>query len=428
MRLVVIAAHTVGRYAVERILASGHELSAIITLDDEARLAKAGFHSFRKEAKEHGIPWYAVGNINSPEALSLLQGLHPDLVFVLGWSQLLHEEVLAVPSAGVVGAHTSLLPKNRGRSPLNWALINGDSTAGVSLFFFTPGADTGRLITQKAFPIEDRDDIQTLYDKAELALGAMVEEFLAADPLPEGALQHEEDSSYLPRRRPSDGLLDFVASGRTVCNTVRALTEPYPCAYFYHQREKVFVLSAATDERTGVPGAVLAIADGRMLVATGYGSVWLSRLRKEGLPWMWASDFARHVGIRVGQCLNAPSDYDAFVEYRFLDDDGGTYYKTNVLLGEEGCVSVRLVNHTDNPVTVEFQLLVDGTERERRTARVDGGRRLDTIFPFSFSTVGEHRLEVVGILPEQTRRDYLVVFARQPRVASTREERGRPKG
>lgn len=412
MKIVIIAAHTVGRYAVERIAASGHEISAMVTLDEDARLTKAGFHPFRKEAIERGIPWYAVKDINSDDSIALLKSLSPDMIFVLGWSQLLRDPVLGIAPKGVVGAHTSLLPKNRGRSPLNWALINGDAAAGISLFYFASGADTGLVISQRPFSIEERDDIRTLYDKAELALGEMVESFLAVTPLPKGMKQDDDDSTYLPKRRPSDGLLSFAATANACMNLIRALREPYPCAYFYHDKSKVYVLDASIGEGRGHPGTILKIEDGRVLVAAGEGAIWLSRLQKEGLPPMWASDFAERLGLIVGQRLNKPSDHEHFVEYRLIDGEGGTAYRTNVAVGEEMAFGIHLFNHSQKESAITLRLLLDGEERETRSLVLLPDSGADPSFSFSISASGEHKVEIVGVIDRSIRRDYLFVRVR----------------
>lgn len=412
MNIVVVGGHTVGRYALQRIAASGHQVAAVLTLAEAQRAKKAGYYSFYDEARHCGVPWLTIADVNAAGTLAAIAAYRPDLIFVLGWSQLLKEPLLAIPRHGTIGAHTSLLPLNRGRSPLNWALVNGDAQGGISMFYITPGTDTGRIIAQKAFAIETRDDIRTLYSKAELALGQMVETFLASDPLPQGTPQDNRRATYLPQRRFGDGRIFWSAPAPAIVNLVRALKDPYPGAFFYHRRAPVIVQEAVAENAAGSApaGTVEAVTAEGVRVATAGGAVRLLRVQPQGQPEMWADQWAGENGIAPGHRLHRPDDFPDILEYTFLDGNGGTAYPTNIVTGRDQAVGVRLISH-GSACQLHLSLSVGGQPQCRRSVRLTGDQRQLVTLPFRIDLAGDHQVTVKADGPGWQRKDMLDVVA-----------------
>jgi methionyl-tRNA formyltransferase len=146
----------------------------------------------------------------------------------------------------VAGIHASLLPKYRGGAPLVWAIINGEKTTGVSLFYFDQGVDTGDVIAQKKIEISDTDDIRTVYEKATLAAVDVLRESLPL--IREGQApripQDHANATIFPQRKPEDGLIDWTRTPDEIRNFIRAQTRPYPGAFTVLEGKKVTIWDA----------------------------------------------------------------------------------------------------------------------------------------------------------------------------------------
>ncbi len=235
-----------GRDAFQKV-SSSFNVVGCISLKEEQSAKRSGVIDYRTLADTANVPYFEIDHINDESSIALLNELNPDILIILGWSQLLSEEVLAIPKLGTIGAHASLLPALRGSAPINWAIINGLRETGNTLMWLNPGVDTGEIIDQISFEIDDFDDCKTLYDKVAETNSTML---LNALPLINekgkiGAPQEETDEPILPRRRPKDGLIDFTKDAWSLYNFVRALAQPYPGAFFYADGIKCIVWQAS---------------------------------------------------------------------------------------------------------------------------------------------------------------------------------------
>ena len=135
MKIVIIGPTLLTRKCVEALIRRGAKIFAIYTLDDSMAWEKSRFAIMDDIAEKHGIKLFKVKDINSAEVISQLRNIQPDVIFELGWSQIISKDMLGIPRKGCIGVHASLLPKNRGAASLNWALIRGDKKTGVTLFY-----------------------------------------------------------------------------------------------------------------------------------------------------------------------------------------------------------------------------------------------------------------------------------------------------
>ncbi len=228
-------------------LTKNYNVVGLMTLHTDAASKRSGVFNFKTFSKEVKIPYYEVKHINDKSSVEILKNHSPDLLIVLGWSQLLNDEVLSIPTIGTIGAHASLLPKMRGSAPINWAIIKGMEKTGNTLMWLNIGVDTGKIIDQYEFQINLYDSCNTLYENVAESNRIMLERSLPliAKKGSIGVAQEEKCEDLLPRRKPADGLINFNQTSLELYNFIRALTRPYPGAFFYYKGKKVVVWKAS---------------------------------------------------------------------------------------------------------------------------------------------------------------------------------------
>jgi methionyl-tRNA formyltransferase len=249
MRIGWIGAHIEGIPALRALLERGVSIVAVVTLRPEAaaRRSAAALGEYRKLCRQFSVALHEVESINDGASIQLLHGLDLDLLFVIGWNQILRPEVLRLASIGVIGAHASLLPSDRGRAPINWALIRGATRTGNTLFWLTAGVDAGDIIDQVPIPITPYDTCASLYRQVAITNRDMILRVLPAllAGLRPGRSQGEPMSAPLPARRPQDGLVEWAQASAAVYNFVRALSRPYPGAFTFNGHDRFTIWRCA---------------------------------------------------------------------------------------------------------------------------------------------------------------------------------------
>ena len=298
-----------------RLIERGDNVVGFVTLNAESMQKMSGATDLTELATEAGIPLLRITNINRPEAIRWIQELQPDLLLVVGWTQLLKPELLRVPKLECLGFHASLLPKYRGRAPVNWAIINGETMTGNSMITLEPEADTGDIVAQRAIPITDEDDCNTIYQKVGQTEVEMLEEVLPL--IQRGTLprtrQDDSLATVMPKRRPEDGLINWNRSTREVYNWVRALTEPYPGAFSFVNGERVWIWKADLEagpmvQRSSKPGEVTIASGGWPQVLAADGWIRLVSVQREGGPKVSgqaASKTFLPAGVILGEPMGA---------------------------------------------------------------------------------------------------------------------------
>jgi len=263
MRLGWIGSHLEGIPALRSLLEAGAPFQGVITLNPDLAARRSGAADYTALCRRFHVPLYEVANINDPAARELLRTLALDVVFVIGWSQILAPETLAAARIGMIGAHASLLPRNRGSAPINWALIRGERTGGNSLIWLAESVDAGDLIDQTEFPITPYDTCASLYERVAASNRDMILRLLPKLLRGErpGTPQLRGNGAVLPRRRPADGLIAWDQDAPAVYNFVRALTRPYPGAFSWLDGRRWIVWHAALvpghDAAAAPPGEIL---------------------------------------------------------------------------------------------------------------------------------------------------------------------------
>ncbi len=248
LRIVWIGFHEEGQAALAAILESGYPVEAVITLAEEALAKRSGGFRYEDLCRRHKVPLHQVRHINDPASLQLLRSLTPDLAFVIGWSQIVSPEAMATAKLGMIGAHASFLPHNRGSAPVNWAILRGEDEGGNTLIWLSESVDAGEIIDQTRFPITVYDTCATVYEKVAESNRDMILRLLPkllAGERP-GRPQVYSDEPILPRRRPQDGQIDWSKSGREVYDFIRGLTRPYPGAFSWLEGQRYLIWNAAS--------------------------------------------------------------------------------------------------------------------------------------------------------------------------------------
>ncbi len=284
MSVVLFGYHNMGCIALKVLRELNVSVPAVFTHRDNPD-ENRWFDSPGELAGEMDIPVYFPEDVNAGEWVKLMKDLTPDVLLSCYFRLMIKEEVLAIPRIAAVNLHGSLLPRYRGRCPVNWQLVYGETQGGVTLHHMVRKADAGDIVAQQAVPIDERDTALTLFRKMEKAAEGLLREYipqLLAGTAPRIPQDHSQ-ASYFGGRRPDDGRIDWSWPARRIYNLIRAVTWPYPGAFAFLDEKKVMIWSAEPLEHEDVgipPGTVLARGEDR-LVQTGQGLLRLITVSEE---------------------------------------------------------------------------------------------------------------------------------------------------
>lgn len=231
-RAVVFAYHNVGARCLLTLLDAGVTVPLVVTHEDDPR-ENIWFQRVADIARERGISVITPEDVNAPEVLARIAEAGPDFFFSFYFRQMMKAPLLAIPPRGAFNMHGSLLPKYRGRVPVNWAVIHGEHETGASLHEMVEKPDAGRLVDQQAVPILGDDTAFEVFNKvtvaAEICLHRALPGLLAGTT--EFQAQDLAKGSYFGGRKPEDGRIDWRNMAQSVHNLVRAVAPPYPGAF-----------------------------------------------------------------------------------------------------------------------------------------------------------------------------------------------------
>ncbi len=287
MRTVWVSFDTIGRDCLEAAAEAGANVVGVVTLPGPIDRDRAGQCRVREVASRLGAELIETTDVNSRETLAAVAALDPELVFVVGWSQLVRDPFIALAREGVFGMHPTLLPRHRGRAPIPWAILTGLARTGVTLFEIVDAtADSGAIVGQVVVDIAEDETATTLFDRLATAHVALIREFvpqLVARSAPRSP-QDPKRASAWPKRIPADGIIDWETRAPYLYDWVRAQTRPYPGAFTYLGEEKVVVWRARpVDETEAAPAGTIVAehADGHV-VACGEGALVLEEIETTG--------------------------------------------------------------------------------------------------------------------------------------------------
>jgi len=284
MRTVWVSFDTIGRDCLDAAAEAGAEIVGIVTLPGPIDPERSGQCAFDDIAARFDAALVETRDVNAPETLNAIRKLEPELIFIVGWSQLVHEPFIELASEGVFGMHPTLLPKHRGRAPIPWTILSGLARTGVTLFEIVDStADSGGIVGQREISVSADETATSLFARLADAHVSLIRE-LVPQLLARSAPRIQQEptrASYWPKRVPADGIIDWDTRAPYLYDWVRAQTRPYPGAFTFLGEEKVIVWGARPVElaEEAPAGTIVDMQDERPVVACGEGGLLLEEVQ-----------------------------------------------------------------------------------------------------------------------------------------------------
>ncbi len=298
MKAIVFAYHDIGCAGLKALTEAGYDVQAVFTHTDDPG-ENNFFSSVARLGAELDLPVYAPEDVNHPLWVDRIRALQPDVIFSFYYRHMLSDEILSLAPQGGFNLHGSLLPRYRGRAPVNWALVNGETETGATLHKMVKRPDAGDIVGQQKVAIADSDTALTLHKKVLEAAQIVLKEQLPK--LKNGTAtftrQDESQASYFGRRSAADGEILWHKSAKEINNLVRAVTEPYPGAFSYlGQRQLIVWRSRVLDtQHDKQPGTVLSTSP--LVIACGEGALEIVAGQNDSGLYVQGSRLAQEMGI-----------------------------------------------------------------------------------------------------------------------------------
>ncbi len=282
MNIVFITHNEVGVACLTELNKLGANIRAVYTRDSDEDISdQAELETF---AQQVNVPLHQVDSVNTDTVKSQIEQYDPDILFVIGWSRLVEQDVLRIPSVAAVGMHPAPLPRGRGRAPIAWSLIKGLEETALSFFHLVEEADAGDIIGQKRVPIETFDDAASLYTKIVDAARELIQQYYPQfrDGVVPREPQDETQATWWPKREPHHGLVEWTKPPQEIYNWIRGQTRPYPGAFSNLGDQKITVWSAnpPTDSTVFIrPGEIAYVDSGAIGVGTWEGIIELTEVQ-----------------------------------------------------------------------------------------------------------------------------------------------------
>jgi methionyl-tRNA formyltransferase len=312
LRIALAGSVSSSRRTLQGLLRNRANVVAVLGLRPENSTGVSGYSRMDDIAQGAGIAYFEFRNINDPDAVETVRSWSPDLLFVVGLSQIVKAELLAIPRLGCVGFHPTRLPEGRGRAPVAWLTL--EATPGAATFFLMDeGADSGLILVQEPFDVSERDYAADVMAKLETAIDKALDrwlpELLAGEwnPTP----QDHSVATYNGKRSPEDGLIDWRWSASQIHALIRSASRPHPGAYTYANDRKLIIWRAEIELRMRVRGVVGRVIemdrDKGYLVQTGNGLLWITEVE-----YLSGDDGAETPKLRVGTKLGYSTEDEVF--------------------------------------------------------------------------------------------------------------------
>lgn len=281
------------------LLERGDNVIALITHEDSP-MEKVWFRTPASIARARGVPVFTPENVNAPEWVERIAALRPDLILSAYYRHMISGRILGLARLGGFNLHGSLLPKYRGRAPINWAVLHGEPRIGMTLHRMIRRADAGPIVDQEGVDIGPRDTAEQAFRKvlpcARRVLARQIDALLAGTA--RETPQDEAQATYFGGRTAEDGRIRWTQTSAQIFNLIRAVADPYPGAFTDVNGARLMIWWAETDSpaasgRRGRPGEVLSVKP--LIVATADGALELTRTEWRGSP----------APLRVGETLAA---------------------------------------------------------------------------------------------------------------------------
>ena len=305
MRIVLIGQAAFGEKVLQTLTQKREEIVGVYTPPDIPRKA----NPLRELAIKLDIPTFQPKRMGAPDIHAEYIKLKPDLNIMAYVTDILPESILNYPKLGTIQYHPSLLPKHRGGSAINWAIINGETKTGITIFWPDKGIDTGPILLQKEVEISPDDTVGSLYFGKLFPLGidALVESIeLIKKGIAPRIPQDESQATYEGLCTEKDAVINWLQPVTKIYNLIRG-TNPQPGAitHFQGKRFKVFDSELLQDSADAFPGEIISSTERGFVVAATDGAILIRRVQVEGSAKIGAPEFAEQVRLRVGDRLGA---------------------------------------------------------------------------------------------------------------------------
>ena len=310
MKIVFMGTPRAAAVSLERLVEEGHEIVAVYTQPDRpaGRGNKLAQSAVKEFAVARGLRVVQPIKVKTDETWEEFKSQGADVAVVVAYGRILPERFLTVFGHGAINVHFSLLPKYRGAAPVNWAIVNGERTTGVTTMKMDAGLDTGPILMQRASDIgETENSIQLMDRLATLGADLLIETLANIDELkPEP--QNELDATFAPIMRKEDGLISWMLEATDIANRVRGF-QPFPTAFSYFRGKKLTVWRSTPvqmEHNLTTPGAILSASGDSLVVFCGGDSMLqLDELQLEGKRRVSARDFLNGVRPEIGEVLGS---------------------------------------------------------------------------------------------------------------------------
>ena len=294
--------------SLERILRDGHEIVAVYTQPDRpaGRGNKLNASPVKEFAAQNNLQIYQPTKIKTPEALETFKSHAADVAVVVAYGRILPESFLRAFPKGAINVHFSLLPKYRGAAPVNWAIVNGEKTTGVTTMQMDAGLDTGGILLQRRIEIGETETAVELMRKLSVIGADLLSETLAMfDELTPQA-QAEAQASFAPIMKKEDGLISWMLSAPEIADRARGF-QPFPTAFTFYKEKKLTIWKCQpsnASHQLKTVGEILEAKGDRLLVFCGGDTVLqIEELQIEGKRRMPTRDFLNGVKLQAGEIL-----------------------------------------------------------------------------------------------------------------------------
>jgi methionyl-tRNA formyltransferase len=295
--IVVCAYHNVGYRCIQQLLGQGAQIAMVFTHEDSPT-EEIWFQSVRGLAEQHGIPCVTT-DINLPLNVERVRSIAPAFIFSFYYRNMITADVLAIPRLGALNLHGSQLPRYRGRVPVNWAVINGETETGATLHYMVEKPDAGDIVDQERVEIAFTDTARDVFGKVTDAAVTVIARAwpLLRDGRAARIPMNLAEGNYCGGRRPSDGRIDWKNSAVQIYNLIRGVTHPYPGAFTWLGGKRVTIWQAWPVEGNGPPGQILS--QNPLLAGTGKGALEIRSLQLEGGQECSAAEFVMHHSMPI---------------------------------------------------------------------------------------------------------------------------------
>jgi methionyl-tRNA formyltransferase len=310
MKIVFMGTPHAAVASLARVIRDGHDVVAVYTQPDRpaGRGNKITFSPVKRFAVDHDLPILQPSKIRTSEALAEFCALGADVAVVVAYGRILPETFLNAFPMGAINLHFSMLPKYRGAAPVNWVIVHGEKTTGVTTMQMDAGLDTGSILIQSETDIGENDNAIELMQRLSLLGADLLSETLTSYRTVKPRPQEDAEASFAPTMKKEDGIISWMLDARDISNRVRGF-QPFPTAFTHFHGKKLTVWRAApvdVDHTVSQPGEIIEASGDSLLVFCGGDSVLrLEELQLEGKRRQSARDFINGIRPKVGDQLGS---------------------------------------------------------------------------------------------------------------------------